>query len=81
MESFQKCILSCNSQHDSKTLGERLSQVTAKDIETAAKNILDGKESKNATLKSLFSRIRGHCRSLGHSNEAAMAACQKLFAL
>ena len=75
MESFQKCILSCNSQHDSKTLGERLSQVTAKDIETAAKYILDGKETKNGTLKSLFSRIKGHCKAIGHSNEAAIAAC------
>ena len=51
LQSFQRCILSCNSLHDPKTLGEKLSQVTGKDIETAAKNILDGKETKNTTLK------------------------------
>ena len=63
------------------TVGEKLSQVTLSEIEEAGKDCLNGKETKNKVLSKLFSSIKGHCKTIGHSNEAAMAARQKLFSL
>ena len=52
-----------------------------KEVETAAKHILSGEKTTNCTLKKLFTSIRGQSSSIGHSNEAASYARQKLFSL
>ena len=81
MESFKKCIISCKSSFKSSTLAECLSELTKEQVETAARHILDGEETENETLKRLFKSIKGQSASLGHSNEAATFARQKLFSL
>ena len=81
MESFTKCIINCKSSFKSSTLAEKLSEVTLQEVETAAKHVLNGEETTNETLKKLFTRIKGHTSSIGHSNEAASFARHKLFSL
>ena len=81
MESFRKCIISCKSSFKSSTLTDALSELTQEHVETAARHIVDGEETENETLKRLFKSIKGQSASLGHSNEAATFAIQKLFSL
>ena len=81
MESFTKCIINCKSSFKSSTLAENLSEVTLPEAETAARHVLNGEETTNATLKKLFTSIKGHSSSIGHSNEAASFARHKLFSL
>ena len=81
MESFKKCIVSCKSDFKSSALANALSQLTQNQVEEAAKKILDGEKTDNEALSKLFKSIRGHTASLGHSNEAASFARQRLFSL
>ena len=81
IESFKKCIISCKSSFKSSTLADSLSELTQEQVETAAKNILNGEETENETLKKLFKSIKGQTASLGHSNEAASFARHRLFSL
>ena len=81
MESFTKCIINCKSSFKSSTLAEKLSEVTLQEVETAAKYVLNGEETTNETLKKLFTSIKGHTSSIGHSNKAASYARHKLFLL
>ena len=62
-------------------MAECLLTITQKENETAARHILNGEETTNTTLKKLFTSIRGQSSSIGHSNEAASYARQKLFSL
>ena len=77
--SFRKSFVLCRSKMNATTLGDHLAVLSHKQVETAANHVLNGKETNNATLKKLFSSIRGHCSSIGHSNEAASVARFKLF--
>ena len=81
LESFRKCIVNCKSRFKSSTVADCLSVLSQKDIENALKHILSGEKTKNPTLQKLFTNIRGHSSSIGHSNEAASFARQKLFSL
>ena len=74
---IQKCIISRKSNFKSSTLSE----LTQEQVETAAKHILNGEETENETLKKLFKSIKGQTASLGHSNEAASFARQRLFSM
>ena len=58
MESFTKCIINCKSDFKSSTVAECLSTITQKEVETAARHILNGEETTNTTLKKLFTSIR-----------------------
>ena len=80
-ESFTKCIINCKSDFKSSTVAECLSTLTQNEVETAARHILSGEETTNITLKKLFTSIRGQSSSIGHSNEAASFARQKLSSL
>ena len=77
--SFRKSYVLCRSKMNATTLGDHLAVLSHKQVETAANHVLNGKQTNNATLKKLFSSIRGHCSSIGHSNEAASVARFKLF--
>ena len=81
MELFTKCIINCKSNFKSSTLADCLSILTQKEVETAARHILSGEQTTNTTLKKLFTSIRGQTSCIGHSNEAASFARQKLFSL
>ena len=81
LESFSKCIVHCKSSFKSSTVAECLSTLSQKEIETAARHILSGEKTKNPILQKLFTNISGHSSSIGHSNEAASHARQKLFSL
>ena len=81
MESFTKCIINCKSSFKSSTLANKLAKITLGEVETAARHILNGEKTSNETLKKLFSSIKGQSSSLGHSNEAASFARQRLFSL
>ena len=81
MESFTKCIINCKSSFKSSTLADKLAEITLGEVETAARHILNGEKTNNETLKKLFTSIRGQSSSLGHSNEAASYARQRLFSL
>ena len=77
--SFRKSFVMCKSNLDNSTLGEHLASLTEKQIEIATNHVINGQETNNIVLKRLFSSIRGHCSSIGHSNEAATTARFKLF--
>ena len=81
LESFNKCIISCKSSFKSSILADHLSILSGEEVETAMRHILDGEETSNVTLKKLFTSVRGQSSSIGHSNEAASFARQKLFSL
>ena len=81
LESFNKCIINCKSSFKSSTLADHLSILSGEEVETAMNHILDGEETSNATLKKLFTSMRGQSSSIGHSNEAASFARHKLFSL
>ena len=81
MESFTKCTISCRSNFKSSTLADELSLLTQAEVGRAARHLLNGEKTDNETLKKLFSSIRGQSSALGHSNEAASFARQKLFSL
>ena len=71
MEPFTKCIINCKSSFKSSTVSNYLSILTQQEVESAARHILDGEQTTNATLKILFTSIRGQSSSIGHSNEVA----------
>ena len=81
MESFTKCIINCKSSFKQSTVADCLSTLSQSEVETAARHILSGEETTNPTLRKLFTSIRGQASSIGHSNEAASFARQKLFSL
>ena len=81
MKSFTKCIINCKSSFKSSILADYLSVLSQKEVETAARHILREEQTTNPTLKKLFTSIRGQSSSIGHSNEAASFARQKLFSL
>ena len=81
MESFKKCVINCKSNFKSSTVAECLSTLTQNENGTAARHILNGEQTTNTTLKKLFTSIRSQSSSIGHSNEAASYARQKLFSL
>ena len=60
-------------------MADSLSELKQEQVETAARHTLDGEETQNETLKKLFKSIKGQTESLGHSNEAASFARQRLF--
>ena len=68
IDSFRNCVLKCQSNLDSETLGEKLLQLSQADIDLAAKCCLEDKECDNEVIKNLFSSIKGTCKSIGHFN-------------
>ena len=81
LESFNKCVINCKSSFKSSTLADHLSLLSGAEVQTAMRHILNGEKTSNPTLKKLFTSVRGQASSIGHSNEAASYARQKLFSL
>ena len=81
LESFNTCVINCKSSFRSSTLADHLSVLSGEEVQTAMRHILNGEKTSNPTLKKLFTSIRGQSSSIGHSNEAASYARQKLFSL
>ena len=71
MESFNKCIISRKLRFESSTLTDSLSTLTQQEVETAARYILNCERNTNATLKKLFTSIRGQSPSNVHIHEAS----------
>ena len=73
--------MNCKSCFKSSTLTDHLSIISSEEVDTAMKHILDEEETSNATLKKLFTSVRGQSSSISDSNEGASFARQKMFSL
>ena len=62
-------------------MADSLSQLTQHQVQRAAKQVLNGDQTDNETLKKLFGSIKGQSSALGHSNEAASRVRHILFSL
>ena len=81
LETFKNCIISCKSNKNGQTLSDELSKLSKKDIVEATKCVMGGKKHRNDTINSLFTKVSGMCRAIGHSNECAKDVRHKSFAL
>ena len=51
--------------------------MSEKDIIAATKCVMEGMKHTNDTIDSLFTKVSGMCRAIGHSNECAKDARHK----
>ena len=54
IESFTKCIINCKSNFKDSTLADSLSQLTQHQVQRAAKQVLNGDQTDNETLKTIW---------------------------
>ena len=72
LQTFKNCIISCKSNLNGETLSDELSKLSEKDMIEATRIVMEGMKHKNQTINSLFTKVSGMCRAIGHSNELSL---------
>ena len=76
--SYQTGVMTCRSNVDGHSLGEKMSTLSISDLEKINDNNTD---RLDATTKGFVKAIKTTCRAMGHSEEAAQDARRCMFAM
>ena len=85
-ESYTTGLIKCKSDYRGEPLAEKISKLTANDIECAVSDLsmrqLDGDDSHTRNVSSSFLKsVTTSCKVLGHTTEAAKEARRKMYSL
>ena len=75
-----KALLCCRSKREATNTGVQIGQLTEEELDEAVRSIQNNNRTSPAGF-AFLSSLRASCKAMGHTNEAAKVARQKLFSL
>ena len=75
-----KALLCCRSKNDAISTGVKIGQLTEEELDLALRSVQNNERSSPAGF-AFLSSLKASCKAMGHTNEAAKEARQKLFSL